>query len=170
MIVIFVCYAFFILLNIFVWTLHINFWWLPNFICILYFFIFIPKQIVQIILLFLRHSFNLKRLNFDCNYHRDNFAILRLNGRQDGIERIINLFYNTLSTKWCIIWLPLLNLISVIEHDTYVYTSCPDIREIHREIEISDPQWEMTEKSPLVLKKKKVNHLGLLKDSPYSIS
>jgi hypothetical protein len=29
----------------------------------LYLFIFIPKQIVQIILLFLRHSFILKRLN-----------------------------------------------------------------------------------------------------------
>jgi hypothetical protein len=34
----------------------------------------------------------------------------------------------------------LLNLIGVIEHNTYVYTSCPDIREIYREIEISDPQ------------------------------
>jgi hypothetical protein len=40
--------------------------------------------------------------NFDCNYHRENFAIFRLNGRQDGIERIITLFYKTLSTKWCI--------------------------------------------------------------------
>ena len=37
--------------------------------------------------------------NFDCNYHRDNFAIFRLNGRQDGIEPIITLFYNNLSTK-----------------------------------------------------------------------
>ena len=36
---------------------------------------------------------------FDCNYHRENFAIFRLNGRQDGIERIITLFYKTLSTK-----------------------------------------------------------------------
>ena len=30
---------------------------MPNFIWILYFFIYIPRQIVQIILLFLRHSF-----------------------------------------------------------------------------------------------------------------
>jgi hypothetical protein len=37
--------------------------------------------------------------NFDCNYHRENFAIFRLNGRQDGIERIITLFYNNLSTQ-----------------------------------------------------------------------
>ena len=39
--------------------------------------------------------------NFHCNYHRDNFAIFRLNRWQDGIQHIITLFYNNLSTKWC---------------------------------------------------------------------
>ena len=36
-------------------------------------------------------------------------------------SRIVTLFYNNSSTKWCITWLPLLNLMSVIEHNTYVF-------------------------------------------------
>jgi hypothetical protein len=43
--------------------------WLPNFIWILYFFIFIPMQIVQIILLFLRHSFILIKKTHTKNNH-----------------------------------------------------------------------------------------------------